>query len=366
MLASLWYLVAHNALRPWLWFVVALASLVVLPTVEITAPVDGVVAEVGESSVDITPVGEGAAPVTVTWDTSGDWHPEAKVAAGDELGQGDVVARTDSERAYPVMMVRYLPMGLLGLVVASLFAAFMSTIDTHVNLASSFFVNDIYRRFLRSDAEPRHYVTVARLASAGVLALACLLVLVSDSIGDLFTFFLAFLGGVGPVYVLRWLWWRVRAATEITAMVASSVAAVTLTFLDVEWDLGPLSDGGDLTDGGRLILVVMISLTASLLSLVFTKEPDPRQLVDFYRRVRPMGWWRQVRVHCRDVVPPREEVPVLAGVTGALCATYGLLFGIGHVIFGRTGETLIAFAAFVAGIGLVIWALRQIEFERRA
>ena len=85
---------------------------------------------------------------------------------------GAVLARTDAERAYVVMMRRYLPVGLLGLVAASLFAAFMSTVDTHVNLAASFFVNDVYRRFLAPGRDPRHYVLAARLASAAVLWLA--------------------------------------------------------------------------------------------------------------------------------------------------------------------------------------------------
>ena len=373
VLAALWFQVANYAVRPWPWFLVALASIVVLPQIVVSSPVEGKVTAVGTVEADggpargfalVQPAGGGEA-ARLEWEEEGDWHAAAVVEAGAEVAADDVLARTNSERAYVVMMVRYLPVGLLGLVVASLLAAFMSTIDTHVNLASSFFVNDIYRRFLVRSAPASHYVWVARGASVVVLGLASLIAWQADSIKDMFTFFLAFLGGVGPIYVLRWLWWRVRASTEIAAMLASSVSAVALTFLDVEWRLGPLSPGGELTDGGRLILVVLISLTVALFSLALTPAPDPRSLVEFYRRVRPMGFWRPVRHHCRDIVPRREALAVLGGLAGGLGAIYGLLFGIGHLLFGRIGEALMSASAVVIGAGLVIWALAKLGVQGR-
>lgn len=293
-LAVLWYAVAHYALRPWPWILVALASLVILPALEVRAPVDGVVSAVGEQDVEIEP-GGGQPAVTASLRPEGsseDWHPlpDPGLTTGQTVSRGEVLARTDSERAYVVMMQRYLPVGLLGLVAASLLAAFMSTIDTHVNLASSFFVNDLYRRFLHSSGTEAHYVLVARLASLGVMLMAALFAYYAESISDLFTFLLAFLSGVGPVYVLRWLWWRVRASTEITAMLASASTTVALSLAPIDWQLGPLSSGGELLHEARLLIVVAVSLTASLLSMAFTSIPDPASLVAFYQRVRPVGW----------------------------------------------------------------------------
>jgi len=370
VLAALWYSVANYALRPWPWFLVALASLVVLPNIEVKSPFDGEVVAIvqdveGETGTQVVSVvnAEGEREDLALGGTE-EWRPKLHVDIGDELEEGDTIAKTDSESAYPVMMTKYLPIGLLGLMVASLFAAFMSTIDTHVNLAASYFVNDLWRRFFVRDAAASHYVLVARLASVLVLILGSALAVASSSIGDLFTFFIALLGGVGPIYVMRWLWWRVRAATELVAMIASCGTTVALTFLDIDWQLGPLSTDGALSDGGRLMMVVGVSLSAAMISLVFTPKPDPAGLVDFYRKVRPMGAWRPVRSLCRDVAPRREGVPVMAGVLGGLLGVYGLMFGIGHAIFGRFGPTLMCAAAITVGAGLVWWSLHEIELER--
>ena len=357
-LAVLWYAVANYALRPWPWILVALASLVVLPHLESRAPVGGVVTAIDDHGVTLN---SGNASTTASLHPDGstdDWHPApvAGLEVGDTVERGDLLARTDSERAYVVMLFRYLPAGLLGLVLASLLAAFMSTIDTHVNLASSFFVNDLYRRFFRPDAEPRHYVLVARLASLAVMALAALMASAADSISDLFTFLLAFLGGVGPVYVLRWLWWRVRASTEITAMLASAVTTVVLTWLPIEWHLGPLSPEGELLHEARLLLVVALTLVASLTSMALTKTPEPASLVAFYEKVRPVGWWGPVKaLAAPGSAPPALGWRTLLGIAGGLALVYGALFGAGHWLLGAPGKALLG--ALAASLGAVAVAI---------
>ncbi len=356
-LAVLWYAVAHYGLRPWPWILVALASLVILPSLRVDSPVAGVVQQVEAERVVIAPEG-GGEPVELSLRPPGseaDWHPlpAAELAPGQELGLGQSVARTDSERAYVVMMLRFLPVGLLGLVVASLVAAFMSTIDTHVNLASSFFVNDLYRRFLKPEASEGHYVLVARLAGLAILGLAAFFAYAAESISDLFTFLLAFLGGVGPVYVLRWLWWRVRASTEIVAMVASAASTVLLTSLDLHWRLGPLSPGGELLHEARLLLVVAISMLAALVSMALTRDPDPRSLVPFYEKVRPVGWWgpvRAVATRAGDGGVPQRPV---AGIVSGLALIYGTLFGLGHWLLGSSAWAMAgAFAALLGAMGV--------------
>jgi Na+/proline symporter len=343
VLALLWFNVAHYALRPWPWIMVAFASLLLLPTIVIDAPRAGVVREVRADAVVLD---SGAVPLV---GPAEDWRPRAVVRPGDRVEAGQPLGRTDSERAYIVMMARYLPAGLLGLVAASLLAAFLSTVDTHLNLAASFFVNDVWRRFLRPAGTEEHYVFVGRLATLGVMAASALLAVQAESISALFQFFLSFLGGVGPVYVLRWLWWRVRASTEITALVASAAGTMLLTY-------GPF---GAPNEEARLVLVVALSLGAALLSMVLTRTPDPRSLVPFYERVRPIGWWGPVRALAAPAQVEQRLGRAGAGIAGGLALTFGLLFALGAWLFGNAAAAAGWSALTLAGGGLVAWSLRR-------
>jgi len=358
LLAVLWCNFAHYALRPWCWIAVGLASLLVLPSLEVRSDVAGIVTSADAARVVVAPA-DGGEPVAFSLESpEADWRPEPVVAADARVEAGQVVARTDPESAYVVMMRRYLPVGLLGMVVASLLAAFMSTIDTHVNLAASFFVNDLYRRFLRKTADERHYVAVARITCAAVLLLAALLAWKSRSISGLFLFFLGFLGGVGPVYLLRWFWWRVRPSTEIAAMVASATTATLAKLVDVPWELGPLSPGGVLSDEGRLCVIVLVSWSAALLSLALTRAPDPETLVPFYTRVRPLGWWGPVRALVPGVRSEFRIGEALRGSLGALLLTYGVMLGLGFWILDAPRALATSTAVAVAGAALISGPLR--------
>ncbi len=364
MLAVLWYNLAHYALRPWCWILVGLASLLILPKIEVTAPVAGTVLAVeGETLRLSQPDGSEIVVTTRTPSAEEDWSPEWTDAAtkDEEVEEGQVLARTDPERAYIVMARRYLPIGLLGLVAASLLAAFMSTIDTHVNLASSFFVNDVYRRFLAPDESTGHYVFIAKLASVGALAIAGIFAWQADSIVDLFLFFWALLGGVGPIYVLRWLWWRISPSTEITAMLASLVTTLTLTLGKFTFPETALSPDGALTPEGRLVLVVCVSLTAAVLSLIFTRKPDPTTLVAFYRQVRPIGFWKPVRALCPEVPPSRDLAPAIVGSLGGFTLIFGATLGLGYFFLGRSGALWICTALFLFGFFAIRWALDQMK-----
>ena len=357
MLAMLWFNFAHYALRPWPWILVALASLVLVPPVSVTSPVDGVVTSVGPDAIV---VGDERVPLNLTG-TSNDWRPEPLVQPGAQVVAGAVLARTDSERAYVTMMGRYLPAGLLGLAIVGLMAAFMSTVDTHINVAASFFVNDVWRRFVRPDATSSHHVLVGRLASVGVMIMSGLLAWRAHSIGDLFLFFLAFLGGVGPVYLLRWVWWRIRAPHEIVAMLASAATTLALTFLWKDgWPAGPLAPGGTLAPEGRLCLVVAVSLAAVLLATPFLKRPDPAELLEFYRRVRPVGWWGPVAALAPDVVRPPELLSIATGVIGGLACIWGAMLATGLWLLDRGNEAAVAGVIAAVGTVGVWWALRKL------
>lgn len=358
MLAFLWFNLLHYAVRPWPWIVVALASMIVLPHLEVATPVGGVVTSVDADAVVVETADGSSSRIELTSEHE-DWRPEPTVKEDAEVEAGAVVAKTDSEKAYVVMMTRFLPIGLLGLVIASLLAAFMSTIDTHVNLSSAFFVNDVYRRFLVRDASDKHYVMVARITAFAVLTLASIFALSADSIGKLFLFFFAFLSGVGPVYILRWLWWRVRAITEITAMLTSVTATLVITFVPIPWALGTLSSGGELTAAGRLIVVVLVSMTAALIATLVAKRPDPATLVAFYRKVRPLGWWGPVRALAGETAPRDPVAPIFVGIVGGLALMFGVLFATGDLILGPSGETVWKVLMAVVGALAVGWSLKR-------
>ncbi len=390
VLAVLWYNVAHFALRPWPWILVGIASLVVLPHLELLSPVQGVVIGVDSEGttnwVEVQPDdGEVQRLFVESVGDSADWKPTQLVAkVGESVSAGAVLTKTDSELAYVVMMQRYLGPGLLGLAVAALLAAFMSTVDTHVNLASSFFVGDIYRRFLRKNASDRHYVLVSRISGAFVLGIAGGFALLADSISDLFIFFLAFTAGVGPVYIARWFWWRVRAATEITAMISSAVAATWLTFAkpmaefaqdrigidflmgfaNVTWPLGHLADqDGTPTGAGRLVLVVLFSSACAIVVTLLLPAPRPRALVPFYEKVRPMGFWGPVRALRPDLGPAERPWPVIIGSLGGSAAILGLLLTIGGFLLER--QTLMVGWGIVTVVGsaCLVWGMRNMQVD---
>lgn len=359
MLAMLWFNFAHYALRPWPWILVALASLVLVPPVQVTSPVDGVVTSVGPDAIVVDDV---RLPLNLAG-TSADWRPEPLplVQPGAPVVAGAVLARTDSERAYVTMMGRYLPAGLLGLAIVGLMAAFMSTVDTHINVAASFFVNDVWRRFVRPDANAHHYVMVGRLACVGVMLTAGLLAWQARSISDLFLFFMSILGGCGPLYLARWVWWRVKAAHEIVAMLASAVTAFTVTFLWSEgWPVTPLTPGGHLAPEGRLCLVVAVSLAAVFLATPFLRRPDPGELLEFYRRVRPVGWWGPVAALAPDVERPPELLSIGVGVIGGLACIWGAMLATGLWLLDRGEEAAVAAVIAAAGTVMVWWALRRL------
>lgn len=353
-IGALWYNIAHYALRPWLWIAVALASLLVVPTGEpLVSPVEGTVVSISDNK-DRVSIADASGVLTEIAITSPEgWAgvlPTIKVKEKDIVKTDSVIAETDSEKAY-VVMFRYLPAGLLGIVVASLLAAFMSTIDTHVNLAASYYVNDLHRRFFVSNRKAEYYVWVARIASIFILLEGALLASISTSISDLFTFFLAFLGGVGPIYMMRWLWWRITAWSEITAMVTSSVSTTYITFAANEnWSLGPLSKDGLISAEGRILIVVSLSTLAALAVTLIKRPRDPAKLVPFYQRVRPAGFWGPVRALSPETPVRHEGLLIVAGIIGGLALVWGLTLGLGAILLGKTWSTLAITISFIGAL----------------
>ncbi len=222
-LATLWFNIAHYALRPWPWIMVALASLILYPDIE------------------------------------------------------------DKQTGYILVMLDHLPVGFKGLLLASFAAAFMSTVSTQLNWGSSYLINDFYKRFIRTDASPQHYVKVARLATVGLVLAGALVTSQMDTIAAAWKFLLALGAGTGAVYILRWFWWRINAWSEISAMVASFIVAIFLQSVL----------GMDTADAGVFAKVMLITVGIStvvwLTTTFITKPENEETLLNFYRKIRPGG-----------------------------------------------------------------------------
>lgn len=312
--ATLLFNVAHYALRPWPWILVGLASLVVFPTLDSIA------------------------------------------VAFPDLDPGIL----GHDLAYPAMLT-FLPAGLLGLVVASLAAAYMSTVSTHLNWGSSYVVHDVWRRFVEPDATEKRLVAVGRVTTVVLMVLAAALALWLRTALQAFQILLQIGAGTGLLFILRWFWWRINAYSELTAMVVSFLVAIVLELVvpRLAPDLG-------LAAHWKLLVGVAIT-TAAWVSVTFLTRPtDEETLRRFCRLARPGGpGWRAVAERARaagDPVPdPAADwtVPrgILAMVSGCL-AVYAALFATGYWIYGRTGLALGLTVVAIAGAVAVVrvWA----------
>jgi solute:Na+ symporter, SSS family len=310
--ATLWFNIAHYALRPWPWIIVALASLVVYPSL------DSIQAAFPNLDPSIL---------------------------GHDL-------------AYPAMLV-FLPSGLLGLVVASLAAAYMSTISTHLNWGASYVVDDFYRRFVAHDRTERHYVWVGRVTTVALVALASALSLWFQDAEQAFQILLQIGAGTGLVFLLRWFWWRVNAWSELSAMLVSF--AVAVYFLG-KITLEPIGIPFTLTwpvpawDAWLQLVVSVVVTTIGWLTVTFLTPPAKAEtLRSFHELIKPMGpGWGGAGLHLEPGGKPGEmSAAFLAWFLG--CAVvYGALFGTGYLLYGGVALAAVCLAvAALAAVGLI-------------
>ena len=267
---------AHYALRPWPWILIALASLVVFPELK-------------------------------------DLQSAFPNLPADKLGH-DV--------AYPAMLT-LLPSGLLGLVAASLIAAFMSTMSTQVNLGASYLVNDFYQRFIRPDASEKQLVAVGRMFTVISIILGGGLGLMLTSAGQAFNLLLMIGAGTGLIYILRWFWWRINAYTEIVAMLSSLIIAGYMNFGNV-----------DLDSWQKIVIGAILTTIIWITATFITPANDEETLFKFVKMVNPGGpGWKKYQVGGAF-----ELWPVPQGILNMLLgciAVYGFLLGVGQLIYGN-------------------------------
>jgi Na+/proline symporter len=304
--AAVLFNLAHYALRPWPWVLVALASLVVFPA---------------------------------TSDLAAALPAEHRGLATDDI-------------AYPLMLTK-LPPGLLGLVVASIAAAYMSTISTQLNVGSAYLTHDFYRRFLRPGASERHLVWAGRAITFGIVVLAALASFVLESAGNAFRLLILVGAGSGLIYMLRWLWWRVNAAAEIAAM---AVSFATASFFVLAY---PKLVPGDQAMAGHWQTTVTVAVTtAAWLAATWLFPPTSRdRLAEFARRIRPPGpGWKPFAA---EIGParPGDGAPLGLSLTASglgVVAVLGALLGTGLWIYGRTGPAAATTLAAAAAAAVLV------------
>lgn len=250
----------------------------------------------------------------------------------------------DRELGYPRLMLDFLPAGLLGLVVASLVAAFMSTVSTLINWSASYLTSDVYARFLRREAGDRELVLAGRVASVFITALGAAAAFYAENVTTLFRLIIAVGTGPGLVLILRWFWWRINAWTEVAAMLAGFVVGLGTSVV-------PVLRIDDF--GMRLLVTSLASVAIWLPVMLLTRAESPTVLEAFYRRVRPGGpGWRLQR-EATGVEPlgspGRDALRVAAG----LALLFGLMFAVGGALLLRPGVALGNGAlAVVGGVAL--------------
>lgn len=308
--ATLFYNAAHYALRPWPWILIALASLVVFP--ELT-----------------------------------DLQAAFPNLPADKLGH-DV--------AYPAML-SLLPSGLLGLVAASLIAAFMSTMSTQLNLGASYLVNDFYQRFIKPEASEKELVWAGRLFTVLSTILGLGLGLLLTDASEAFNLLLLLGAGTGLIYILRWFWWRINAYTEIIAMISSLIIAGYLGVIHDKLGFLPMESWLKIIVGAVLTTLVWVVAT------YFTPPDDDATLRNFYRKIRPggNGWDAVLEKARQDGDPIEKEAGQLSlqiyGMIMGCIAVYSTLFATGFFIYGQyTGGFVTAALALGAIVAVFrIW-----------
>ena len=274
--ATFFFNIAHYAIRPWPWILIALSSLIIFPDLS-------------------------------------DLQSTFPDLSKDKLGH---------DIAYPAMLT-LLPSGLLGLVSASLLAAFMSTMSTQLNLGASYIVNDFYHRFFRPGASNKELVAVARISTVFTIILGSGLGLLLTSAGQAFNLLLMIGAGTGLIYILRWFWWRINAYTEIVAMISSLLIAFYLNFGELQ-----------VADWSKIIIGAVLTTSIWLVATFLTPSDDQETLQNFVDKVNPggPGWKRYPsKMNTEPWIVPKGIFSMFLGCT----AVYGFLLSTGQFIYGN-------------------------------
>ena len=305
--AVLWFNVAHYALRPWPWIIVGLASLVVYPQL---SDIQAAFPQVSEKLI------------------------------GHDI-------------AYPAML-KFMPAGMLGLMLGSLMAAYFSTMSTHLNWGASYLVHDFYQRFIKTNGSQKHYVLVSRIVTTALMLLAALTVPLLTSAKDSFDLMLSIGAGTGLIYLLRWFWWRINAWSEVAAMISSFTISLVL-FFGKKYELGGMERlSTHLTMAASVGFTSLVWIAVTLL----TRPTEHGVLVRFYRLTRPFGpGWRHIQRETGLPASPDSVPQAMLGWVLSVMMVYAAMFGTGNFIYGNLTMGIVFSAVFLAsaiGVGVIL------------
>jgi Na+/proline symporter len=294
LLATLWFNIAHFALRPWPWILVALASLVLFPGLR------------------------------------------------------------DPETGYVLVMIRYLPPSLRGLMLAAFAAAYMSTIATQLNWGASYIVNDFYRRFVKKSASDRHYVSVSQWSTVLLAVVSAVVTFYMTSIAGAWKLLIVTGAGTGLVLLLRWFWWRINAWSEISAMISAFLVSVSL-------QIGFRYDSDDPVDFAWIMIITVSITTAVWLLATLLTAPEPEcTLLAFYRRARPsLTGWSRIAKLAPEVRPSRGGLFNFLDWICGCALIYGALFGTGKLLLGETQSGALLLGLGLCGGAVIYWDLSR-------
>ena len=314
--ATFFFNIMHYALRPWPWIIVALASLVIFP--------------------DLASIQEAFPNV-----------------AEDKLGH---------DLAYSAMLTK-LPSGLLGLVLASLVAAYMSTISTHLNWGSSYIVNDFYKQQINKNATEKQLVAVGRISTVLLMVFSALFALVLQNALQLFDIILMFGAGTGLIFILRWFWWRINAWSEISAMLVSGIVSMLITFTSLGETL--FGNDGLMPPWGKFPFIVLITSVVWIAVTYLTQPESKEVLQQFYKKIQPGGpGWNKVVNEAKaeniEIIDSNEGWSVPSGIVAMMVGCvliYSVMFATGHYIYGEytSALTLSGLAIVSAFILVRLW-----------
>ena len=309
--ATLLFNFMHYAVRPWPWILIALASIVVFPDLE---------------SLQV------AFPNTIV---------------GNDL-------------AYPAM-ISFLPSGLLGLLVASLIAAFMSTISTHLNWGSSYLVHDFYRRFFVTDKSEKHYVFIGRVFTVLLMIISAFFALYLNNSLQAFGIILQIGAGTGLIFILRWFWYRINVYSELTAMIVSFIVALAFEFI--------IPNNFSVEE--KLIIGVTITTISWLIVTMVTPPSNIETLQNFYKKIQPGGpGWQKIVNESEEngiIITGKKEkwdVPsgILCMVFGSI-SVYSILFGIGYILYSKVTLGIVFMAISALSVVLLMKFWKRLSTE---
>ena len=314
--ATFFFNIMHYALRPWPWILVALASLVVFPDLD----------SIQNAFPNITQ---------------------------DKLG---------NDLAYPAMLTK-LPTGLLGLVLASLISAYMSTISTQLNWGSSYIVYDFYQTQINPNASQKQLVAVGRISTVLLMVLSTLLALLLQNAMQLFNLLLVFGAGTGLIFILRWFWWRINAWSEITAMLASGFISLSLAIPSIKTSLFGLN--GIMPGWAEFPFVVFVTTALWLIVTYLTPSESTSVLRSFYKKIQPggPGWTKiveEAKNDSEDIIKENESWTVPSGIIAMLLGCimiYSIMFSTGYFIYGSYKLAIpLLGLAIISGLYLIkVW-----------